>query len=219
MNYFRQINYIIIALSIITSAYSQAFSIARVHYGGGGDWYSDPSSLPNLIAYIKNNTSIVIEPDEYQLKLTDSGLNNHSFLYLTGHGNIRFTDDEIIILRNYLLNGGFLHADDNYGMDESFRREMKRVFPSKDWVELPYDHDIYNAYFNFSNGLPKIHEHDGKSAQGLGLFEENRLIAFYSYESDLGDGWEDPNVHNNPIEIRQSALKMGVNIIWFALTQ
>ena len=119
MNYFRQINYIIIALSIITSAYGQAFSIARVHYGGGGDWYSDPSSLPNLIAYIKNNTSIVIEPDEYQLKLTDSGLNNHSFLYLTGHGNIRFTDDEIIILRNYLLNGGFLHADDNYGMDES----------------------------------------------------------------------------------------------------
>ena len=219
MNYFRQINHIIIAIGIITSAYGQAFSIARVHYGGGGDWYSDPSSLPNLIAYIKNNTSIVIEPDEYQLKLTDSDLNNHSFLYLTGHGNIRFTDDEIIILRNYLLNGGFLHADDNYGMDESFRREMKRVFPSKDWVELPYDHDIYNAYFNFSNGLPKIHEHDGKSAQGLGLFEENRLIAFYSYESDLGDGWEDPNVHNNPIEIRQSALRMGVNIIWFALTQ
>jgi len=219
MNYLKQINFIIIAIGIITSAYGQAFSIARVHYGGGGDWYSDPSSLPNLIAYVKNNTSILIEPDEYQLKLTDSDLNNHSFLYLTGHGNIRFTDDEIIILRNYLLNGGFLHADDNYGMDESFRREMKRVFPSKDWVELPYDHDIYNAYFNFSNGLPKIHEHDGKSAQGLGLFEENRLIAFYSYESDLGDGWEDPNVHNNPIEIRQSALRMGVNIIWFALTQ
>ena len=219
MNCFRQINYIIIAIGIITSAYGQAFSIARVHYGGGGDWYSDPSSLPNLIAYVKNNTSILIEPDEYQLKLTDSDLNNHSFLYLTGHGNIRFTDDEIIILRNYLLNGGFLHADDNYGMDESFRREMKRVFPSKEWVELPYDHDIYNAYFNFSNGLPKIHEHDGKSAQGLGLFEENRLIIFYSYESDLGDGWEDQAVHNNPIEIRQSALKMGVNIIWFALTQ
>ena len=179
----------------------------------------DPSSLPNLIAYIKKNTSIVIEQDEYQLKLTDSGLKNHSFLYITGHGNIRFTDDEIIILREYLLNGGFLHADDNYGMDESFRREMKRVFPSKEWVELPHDHDIYNVYFDLPNGLPKIHEHDGKPAQGLGLFEKNRLIAFYTYESDLGDGWEDQTVHNNPMEIRQSALKMGVNIIWFALTQ
>ena len=140
-------------------------------------------------------------------------------LYITGHGNIRFTDDEIIILRDYLLNGGFLHADDNYGMDESFRREMKRVFPSKEWVELPHDHDIYNVYFDLPNGMPKIHEHDGKPAQGLGLFEKNRLIAFYSYESDLGDGWEDQTVHNNPMEIRQTALKMGVNIIWFALTQ
>ena len=219
MNCLKQINYMMMTIAMLTSAYGQAFSIARVHYGGGGDWYSDPSSLPNLIAYIKKNTSIVIEQDEYQLKLTDSGLKNHSFLYITGHGNIKFTDDEIIILRDYLLNGGFLHADDNYGMDESFRREMKKVFPSKEWVELPHDHDIYNVYFDLPNGLPKIHEHDGKPAQGLGLFEKNRLIAFYSYESDLGDGWEDQTVHNNPMEIRQSALKMGVNIIWFSLTQ
>ena len=219
MNCLKQINYMMMTIAMLTSAYGQAFSIARVHYGGGGDWYSDPSSLPNLIAYIKKNTSIVIEQNEYQLKLTDSGIKNHSFLYITGHGNIRFTDDEIIILRDYLLNGGFLHADDNYGMDESFRREMKKVFPSKEWVELPHDHDIYKVYFDLPNGLPKIHEHDGKPAQGLGLFEKNRLIAFYSYESDLGDGWEDQTVHNNPMEIRQSALKMGVNIIWFALTQ
>ena len=203
MNCLKQINYMMMTIAMLTSAYGQAFSIARVHYGGGGDWYSDPSSLPNLIAYIKKNTSIIIEQDEYQLKLTDSGLKNHSFLYITGHGNIRFTDDEIIILRDYLINGGFLHADDNYGMDESFRREMKRVFPSKESLELPHDHDIYNVYFDLPNGLPKIHEHDGKPAQGLGLFEKNRLIAFYSYESDLGDGWEDQTVHNNPMEIRQ----------------
>jgi len=151
--------------------------------------------------------------------LTNPDLNNHSFLYLTGHGNIRFADDEIIILRDYLINGGFLHADDNYGMDESFRREMKRIFPSKEWVELPHNHEIFNNYYNFPDGLPKIHEHDGKPAQGLGLFEQRRLIVFYSYESDLGDGWEDEAVHNNPTEIRQLALKMGVNIIWFALTQ
>ena len=161
MNCLKQINYMMMTIFMLTSAHGQAFSIVRVHYGGGGDWYSDPSSLPNLIAYINDNTSIIIESDEYQLKLTDSGLNNHSFLYMTGHGNIRFTDDEIIILRNYLLNGGFLHADDNYGMDDSFRRERKRVFPSKEWVELPHDHDIYNVYFDFPNGLPKIHEHDG----------------------------------------------------------
>ena len=138
---------------------------------------------------------------------------------MTGHGNIRFTEDEITILRNYLIKGGFLHADDNYGMDDSFRREIKRVFPSKEWVELPHDHSIFNSYFSLPNGLPKIHEHNGKPAQGLGLFEKDRLIIFYSYESDLGDGWEDPNVHNNPLELRESALKMGVNIIWFALTQ
>ena len=199
--------------------YSQAFSIARIHYNGGGDWYGDPSSLPNLLEYVEKNTSIIVETDEYQMKLTNPELFNHSFIYITGHGNIRFSEDEIIILRDYLIKGGFLHADDNYGMDASFRREMKRVFPSKEWVELPHDHSIYNSYFSFPNGLPKIHEHNGKPPQGLGLFEKDRLIVFYSYESDLGDGWEDSNVHNNPFEIRESALKMGINIIWFSLTQ
>ena len=219
MNYLKNINHIIIFFVMFAFAQGQAFSIARIHYSGGGDWYSDPSSLPNLISYIEKNTSIIIEPNEYQLKLTNPDLNNHSFLYLTGHGNIRFADDEIIILRDYLINGGFLHADDNYGMDESFRREMKRIFPSKEWVELPHNHEIFNNYYNFPDGLPKIHEHDEKPAKGLGLFEQRRLIVFYSYESDLGDGWEDEAVHNNPTEIRQLALKMGVNIIWFALTQ
>ena len=215
----RKIYLFFIIFLIIPNHYSQAFSIARIHYNGGGDWYGDPSSLPNLLEYVEKNTSIIVETDEYQIKLTNPELFNHSFIYITGHGNIRFSEDEIIILRDYLIKGGFLHADDNYGMDASFRREMKRVFPSKEWVELPHDHSIYNSYFSFPNGLPKIHEHNGKPPQGLGLFEKDRLIVFYSYESDLGDGWEDSNVHNNPFEIRESALKMGINIIWFSLTQ
>ena len=215
----RKIYLFFVILLIIPHCYSQAFTIARIHYNGGGDWYGDPSSLPNLLEYVSENTSIIVETDEYQIKLTNPDLFNHSFLYITGHGNIRFSEDEITILRNYLTKGGFLHADDNYGMDDSFRREMKKVFPSKEWIELPNDHYIFNSYFSFPNGLPKIHEHNGKPPQGLGLFEEDRLIVFYSYESDLGDGWEDSNVHNNPLEVRESALKMGVNIIWFALTQ
>ena len=215
----RKIYLFFIIFLITPNHYSQAFSIARIHYNGGGDWYGDPSSLPNLLEYVEKNTSIIVETDEYQMKLTNPELFNHSFIYITGHGNIRFSEDEIIILRDYLIKGGFLHADDNYGMDASFRREMKRVFPSKEWVELPHDHSIYNSYFSFPNGLPKIHVHNGKPPQGLGLFEKDRLIVFYSYESDLGDGWEDSNVHNNPFEIRESALKMGINIIWFSLTQ
>ena len=215
----RKIYLFFIIFLITPNHYSQAFSIARIHYNGGGDWYGDPSSLPNLLEYVEKNTSIIVETDEYQMKLTNPELFNHSFIYITGHGNIRFSEDEIIILRDYLIKGGFLHADDNYGMDASFRREMKRVFPSKEWVELPHDHSIYNSYFSFPNGLPKIHEHNGKPPQGLGLFEKDRLIVFYSYESDLGDGWEDSNVHNNPFEIRESALKMGINIIWLSLTQ
>jgi hypothetical protein len=210
---------ILIILTLMALLPAQAFSIARVHYGGGGDWYGNPSSLPNLLKFISENTSIIVKPNEYRIKLNDSGLFNHSFLYLTGHGNIRFSEDEVGILRNYLIKGGFLHADDNYGMDPSFRREMKRVFPDKEWVNIPFNHDIYSAFYEFPNGLPKVHVHDGKPPQGLGLFEGERLISFYSYESDLGDGWEDIEVHNDPHDTRLSALKMGVNIVWFALTQ
>ena len=162
----RKIYLFFIIFLITPNHYSQAFSIARIHYNGGGDWYGDPSSLPNLLEYVEKNTSIIVETDEYQMKLTNPELFNHSFIYITGHGNIRFSEDEIIILRDYLIKGGFLHADDNYGMDASFRREMKRVFPSKEWVELPHDHSIYNSYFSFPNGLPKIHEHNGKPPQG-----------------------------------------------------
>jgi len=199
--------------------YSQEFNIARVQYGGGGDWYCDPSSLPNLLEYLKTNTSMTKASKEVRIKLTDSNAKLFPYLYLTGHGNIRFSDNEIIDLRSILSNGGFLHADDNYGMDKSFRREMKRVFPNKEFVELPHSHPVFSSYYKIENGLPKIHEHDNKPPQALGIFENNKLVVLYTYESDLGDGWEDAGVHNDPPELRDLALKMGVNIIYFALTQ
>ncbi len=204
---------------IIYSLQAQTFSIARIHYGGGGDWYSDPSSIPNLLNYLNKNTDISVNPKEIRLKLTDEDANQHPYLYLTGHGNIMFTDEEVIALRSILLNNGFLHADDNYGMDASFRREIKRIFPNKDLVPLPYDHHVFHSYYSFPNGLPKVHEHDGKIPQALALFEGERIILLYTYESDLGDGWENASVHQDPWPVREAALKMGVNIIYFALTQ
>jgi len=198
---------------------AQSFSIARIHYSGGGDWYSDPSSLPNLLSYLNLNTPMSAYDEEFRIKLTDDDANQYPYLYMTGHGNIRFTDDEIIALRSILMNGGFLHADDNYGMDDSFRREMKRVFPNKDLVTLPHDHPLFSSYFKMSNGLPKVHEHDNHPPQALALFEDKRIILVYTFESDLGDGWEDASVHQDPFPIREAAFKMGVNIIYFALTQ
>jgi hypothetical protein len=197
----------------------QEFSIARVNYGGGGDWYCDPSSIPNILNYLTKNTSIKADHDEYRIKLTTKELRGHPYLYMTGHGNIRFTDEEIIQLREYLMGGGFLHTDDNYGLNTSFRREMKRVFPDRDFVELPHDHAVFHSYFDMPNGLPKIHEHDGKPPQLFALYNEDRIMVIYSYESDLGDGWEDEEVHNDPPKLRVAALQMGVNIIYFALTQ
>ena len=220
--------YVTIMKSFITTAVillvtniilGQEFSIARVNYGGGGDWYCDPSSIPNILSYLTKNTSIKADQDEYRIKLTTKELRGHPYLYMTGHGNIRFTDEEIIQLREYLMGGGFLHTDDNYGLNTSFRREMKRVFPDRDFVELPHDHAVFHSYFDMPNGLPKIHEHDGKPPQLFALYNEDRIMVIYSYESDLGDGWEDEEVHNNSPELRVAALQMGVNIIYFALTQ
>tara|TARA_B100001250_G_C19553890_1_gene680270 strand:- start:86 stop:727 length:642 start_codon:yes stop_codon:yes gene_type:complete len=205
--------------SIIYQISAQSFSIARIHYSGGGDWYSNASSIPNLLNYLETNTSISVYPNEIKIKLTNENLKQYPYMYLNGHGNIKLTDDEIIALRSNLIEGGFLHADDNYGMDKSFRREMKRVFPNKDFLILPNNHPIFSSYFNFPDGLPKIHEHDNKPPQALALFENERMIVLYTYESDLGDGWENPTVHKDPWPIRESALKMGVNIIYFALTQ
>ena len=196
-----------------------ALTITRLHYGGGGDWYADPSSLPNLIAYTRKQTGIRIAPEEVRAAIGDDTFWGSTYLFLTGHGNIHFTDEEAALLRSHLIAGAFLHADDNYGMDRAFRREMKKVFPDKDWVELPPDHPIFNIVFPFPDGLPKIHEHDGKRPQGLGLFHEGRLIAFYTYECDLGDGWEDPQVHDIAPQLREAALKMGANIITYALSR
>jgi len=206
-------------LSFLGMGYAQQFTIARVQYSGGGDWYGDPSSLPNLLTYLNEHTPMNPAPEEIRVKLSDTELSHFPFLYMTGHGNIRFTDEEIISLRTALQNGVFLHADDNYGMDESFRREIKRVFPNKDLVELPHTHPIFHSYFNLETGLPKVHEHDGKPPQAFGLFEGKKLLLIYTFESDLGDGWEDESVHNDPWPIREKALQMGVNIIYFALTQ
>ena len=209
-----------ISIFIITCfLFSQEFNIARIQYSGGGDWYCDPSSLPNLIKYLKTNTPMTKVGKEIKIKLTDNNAKHFPYLYITGHGNIKFSENEIIELRSILNNGGFLHADDNYGMDKSFRREIKKVFPNKEFVELPHNHPVFSSYYNFENGLPKIHEHDGKPPQALGIYENDKLVILYTYESDLGDGWEDPAVHNDPQEIRELALKMGVNIIYFALTQ
>ena len=195
------------------------FTIARLQYRGGGDWYSDPSSLPNLLAFVRQNTNIQAASTEARVEVMQNDLFSYPYLYMTGHGNIRFTDEEVARLRLYLTSGGFLHADDNYGMDHSFRREMARVFPDKELVEIPFDHPVYHSWFDFPRGLPKIHEHDGHPAQGFGIFHEGRLVVFYTYECDLGDGWEDQPVHNDPEERRQAALRMGTNIIVYALSQ
>jgi len=209
----------VISIIIFSTVSAQSFSVARVHYGGGGDWYSDPSSIPNLLTYLEENTPVSTVNKDTYLKLTDKEINKYPYLYITGHGNIRLTENEVISLRSILMNDGFLHADDNYGMDASFRRELKRVFPNKELVPLPNDHPIFHSYYSFPNGLPKVHEHDGKPPQALALFDEGRIIVLYTYESDLGDGWEDPNVHENPWPIREAALQMGVNIIYYSLTQ
>ena len=194
------------------------FTIARVKYSGGGDWYSDPSSLPNLLREIRERTSIRTPLKEDVVEISDPDLFKYPYLYLTGHGNIHFSDKELKILRSYFAAGGFLHADDNYGMDSSFRREIKKVFPDSPLVELPLDHPIYHSFYDFPDGLPKIHEHDGKPAQGFGIFYEGRLVVFYTYQCDLGDGWEDPEVHNDPPEKREAAFRMGINIVVYSLT-
>ncbi len=209
--------FFIISFSI--PVFGQNFTIARIHYSGGGDWYSDPSSLPNLLRFVSENTHISVDDEEVRIRPTDQNFFNYPYLYLTGHGNVRFSEEELTRVRETLLGGAFLHADDNYGMDASFREEIKRVFPNKDFVELPFDHPVFHVFYDFQNGLPKVHEHDGNPPQALGVFDDDRLMILYTFECDLGDGWEDPEVHNDPEEIRLKALQMGVNIIYYAMTQ
>lgn len=194
-----------------------AMTIGRLHYDGGGDWYANPSSLPNLLQAIRDRTRLRVAPQERVVTLRDDDLWNLPYLYMTGHGNVRWSDADLVTLRRHLRQGGFLHADDNYGMDASLRRELARLFPGEELVEVPIDHPIYRLVYDFPKGIPKIHEHDRKPAQGFGIFLDGRLAVFYSYQTDLGDGWEDPEVHRDPPEKREAALRMGVNLFAYAV--
>ncbi len=190
--------------------------IAVLKYKGGGDWYGNPTALPNLISYCNLNINTKINPSPQTVEAESNDIFQYPFLHMTGHGNVFFGERDAENLRNYLLSGGFLHIDDNYGMAPYVTKELKKVFPDKELLELPKDHPIFSMVYKFPEGLPKIHEHDGKRPQALGLFHEDRLILLLTLESDLGDGWEDEEVHNDPFEVREKALKMGANIIKYA---
>jgi hypothetical protein len=192
-------------------------TIGRLPYDGGGDWYANPSSLPNLLSAIRTRTTLRVATEEKVVTLSDDDLWNVPYLYMTGHGNVRWSDQDLATLRRYLQQGGFLHADDNYGMDASIRRELARLFPDHRMVEVPLDHPVYHLVYDFPKGMPKIHVHDGKPAQGFGIFLDGRLVVYYSYQSDLGDGWEDPQVHHDTPEKREAALRMGVNLFAYAV--
>ena len=205
-------------LMLSNSILSQnSYQLAVLKYKGGGDWYANPSSLKNLAIFCNKYLNMNIDESYNVIEPNSQDLFDYPFIYMTGHGNVLFTNSDVENIRKYLLGGGFLHIDDNYGMDKYIRTEMKKVFPELDFVELPLNHDIYNNIYKFNNGLPKIHEHDNQPPQGLALIHNNKIICFYSYEADLGDGWEDASVHGNPEKIRNKALKMGANILCYAM--
>lgn len=205
-----------LTLTLMSMHTEPSYKLALMKYNGGGDWYANPTALPNLAAFCNLQINTNFDINYATVEVGSPELFNHPFIHMTGHGNVVFSDQEAENLRMYLIAGGFLHIDDNYGMDPFVRPAMKKVFPELEFVELPFDHPIYNMTFSFNNGLPKIHEHDGQAPKGFGLIYEGRLVCFYSYESDLGDGWEDPEVHNDAQSVRLEALKMGANIIQFA---
>lgn len=210
----------LLLIALVGSSYTAQynFKIAVLKYSGGGDWYANPSSLPNLAKFcnLTMGTSIDIETD--RVSVGSSDIFSYPFLHMTGHGNVVFSNQDVQNLRKYLLGGGFLHVDDNYGMDKFIRPQFKKVFPEYKLVEIPFSHDLYNSPNKFSKGLPKIHEHDNKAPQGLGIIHKGRVVLFYTYECDLGDGWEDAEVHNDSKESRTQALQMGANIMSYALT-
>jgi hypothetical protein len=201
------------------SAQNQGVKIALLKYNGGGDWYANPTSLPNLIKFCNSNLKTNIYPDPSTVELATPEIFNFPFIHATGHGNIIFSENEASNLRTYLEGGGFLHVDDNYGINEYFKREIKKVFPDKEFIELPPTHPIFHQKYTFNEGLPKIHEHDNNPPQAFGIFIDARMVCLYTYECDLGDGWEDADVHNDPEETRLKALKMGANIIQFVFNQ
>ena len=196
----------------------ERFAIGRVKYTGGGDWYSNPSSLPNVQKQLSERVGIPTESEERRVSLLDANLFETPFLYMNGHGTVTFSNEEAERLRRYLENGGFLWADDNYGMDESFRPQMRKVFPDAEWVDLPFDHEVYHSFYELPGGIPKIHEHHGGPAHGLGLFHDGRLVVYYSYNTDIGDGVEDVGVHDDPPDKREAAMQMAMNIVVYALS-
>lgn len=215
-----KITFVFLALCISVSAFAQqpSLKIAKLKYNGGGDWYANKTSLPNLIDFCNKNINTNIHPQEEVVEVGSPELFSYPFVHMTGHGNVVFSEQEAANLRKYLTSGGFLHIDDNYGLDKFIRLEMKKVFPELEFVELSFSHPIYNQKYAFPNGLPKVHEHDNKPPQGFGLVYQGRLVCFYSYECDLGNGWEDQSIYNDPEEIRQQALRMGANLLTYAFT-
>jgi hypothetical protein len=211
---------IIVSLAFaFTTTNPPSLKMALLKYKGGGDWYSNPTALPNLARFCNDELGTAFDPDYATVEVGSADLFNYSFIHMTGHGNVVFSDAEAENLRNYLIGGGFLHIDDNYGMDRYVRPALKKVFPELELIELPFEHEIYQQKFRFTKGLPKIHKHDDKPPQGFGLIWEGRLVVYYSFESDLGDGWEDPDVHRDPAELRRKALQMGANIVQYAFQQ
>jgi hypothetical protein len=208
----------LLLISCIAQSQNTTVRIGLLKYNGGGDWYANPGSLPNLIQFCNENKISSIQAEPITVEVGSPEIFSLPFLHLTGHGNIVLNNQEVINLRKYLMAGGFLHVDDNYGLNAYFRREIKKVFPNEELVELPYSHPIYHQVYKFPTGLPKIHEHDGKAPQGFGLFYKGRLVCFYTYETDLGDGWEDTTVHNDTEEKHIQALKMGANIISYVFS-
>ena len=200
-----------------TAVAQESMVIGRLHYDGGGDWYANPSSLPNLAKAINERTPFRLASREKVVRLTDDELWQVPFVHMTGHGNVKWSETDLATLRRYLEQGGFLHIDDNYGMDESIRKEIARLFPDSPLVEVPLNHPVYHLVYDFPRGIPKIHEHDGKPAQGFGVFRDGRLVLYYSFQTDLGDGWEDPDVHKDPPEKHEAALRMGINLFTYAV--
>ncbi len=204
---------------ICSNILAQKVTIAKLKYDGGGDWYANKTALPNLIEFCNKTINTNLSASEKVVEVGDPDLFLYPFVYMTGHGNVIFSNTQAENLRQYLISGGFLHIDDNYGMDPFIRAEMKKVFPELDFIEIPFDHRIYHQKYDFNEGLPKIHEHDGKPPQGFGLIYEGRLVCFYSYESDIGNGWEDQSIYNDPEEIRLEALKMGANLLSYVFVE
>lgn len=212
----KTISILVVLLSLAFSGRTQDLQIALLKYNGGGDWYANPTALPNLVQFCNKNLNTSISEDIATVEVGSADLFNYPFVHMTGHGNVVFNADEAENLRNYLTGGGFLHIDDNYGMDEFIRLELKKVFPNEELIELPNNHEVFNQKFKFPNGMPKIHKHDDKNPQAFGIIKNGRVVLVYTYETDLGDGWEDPEVHNDSEEKHLEALKMGANIIQYA---